>query len=373
MNLKLLSKLLLVVILALMITGSALVLSASSTYSALKFNHNSYYLFFSYLGKLPFALIGFVLFSKIPYTVYRRFSKKAIMVTAIVLFITAVLTVAVKGASRWISIGGLSFQPSEIAKLVLLMHVAYLIESKGEGIKDFANGFKYPVIWIFVISALVFVQPNVSTSIIIATIAFSVLFISGAKLKHIFATIGVAVGFAGVFAMIFNHSRERILTFISSFGALHKEINPQVAQAKIALGSGGFRGIGLGQSRQSDLFLPESYGDFIFSVLGEELGYIGVISVLLIYMVIFIIGILIAKNAKDQYGQLLAFSISFTIVLSAFINAAVVTGLFPTTGITLPFISYGGTSLIFMCCSAGILTNIALSTYKEREVKKVTK
>jgi len=127
------------------------------------------------------------------------------------------------------------------------------------------------------------------------------------------------------------------------------------------LGSGGILGVGIGHSQQSNLFLPEAYGDFIFAILGEETGFIGSVIVLILFLVIFIAGILIAKKAKDEFGQLLAFGITFSIIMYAFVNIAVATGLFPTTGLPLPFISYGGTSLLFLCISVGILINIAIS------------
>jgi len=162
--------------------------------------------------------------------------------------------------------------------------------------------------------------------------------------------------------MLFSHSRSRILTFITS---LHsgRDINIQVKQAILGLGSGGLLGVGIGHSRQSNLFLPEAYGDFIFAIFGEEMGFIGSIILLVCFLALFIAGLLIAKKTKDKYGQLLAFGITFSIILYAFINIAVSVGLVPTTGIPLPFISYGGTSLIFLCISVGILINIALSNH----------
>ena len=135
-------------------------------------------------------------------------------------------------------------------------------------------------------------------------------------------------------------------------------------QALLGLGSGGIFGVGVGHSMQSNLFLPESYGDFIFAIIGEELGFIGSVIVLLSYLLLFIAGILIAKKTKDTFGQMLAFGITFSIILYAFVNAAVATGLVPTTGLPLPFISYGGTSMIFLCISVGILVNIAYTNSK---------
>ena len=211
-----------------------------------------------------------------------------------------------------------------------------------------------------IISALVFIQPNVSNGILLALVSFALLYVGGAKIKHIFFSALASLLVVSIAAMLFAHSRSRILTFIGS--AEHGGApNIQVKQALLGLGSGHIFGVGMGQSLQSNLFLPEAYGDFIFAILGEELGFIGSVIVTLSYLVLFIAGILVAKKAKDKFGQLLAFGITFSIVIYAFINIAVATGVVPTTGLPLPFISYGGTSLTFLCISVGILVNIALS------------
>jgi len=170
----------------------------------------------------------------------------------------------------------------------------------------------------------------------------------------------------GIAAMIYPHSRGRILAFINSLQN-GSDINLQVKQAIYGLGSGGLFGVGVGNSMQSNLFLPEAYGDFIFAILGEELGFIGVVFVLLSYLILFIVGILIAKKAKDRFGQMLAFGITISIITYAFVNVAVTTGMLPTTGLPLPFISYGGTSLVFLCVGIGILINIALSNQKKND------
>jgi len=228
------------------------------------------------------------------------------------------------------------------------------------------------VVWIFAVAGLVLIQPNVSTALIIVMLGFTLLFVAGAKMKHIISTVSIAGVGAGCVMMLFTHSRERILTFFSS---VHSggDINIQVKQATIALGSGGIWGLGIGQSRQSAGFLPESYGDFIFSILGEEFGFIGAVLVLLIFFAIFLIGIIIAKKANDRFSQLLAFGISFNIMISALINSGVVSGVLPTTGITFPFISFGGTSIMLLGGSIGILLNISRSILKERETGGNTK
>ncbi|MDA3862072.1 MAG: putative peptidoglycan glycosyltransferase FtsW [Melioribacteraceae bacterium] len=364
---KIAVRILISIVLSLMVLGAVLVFTASSAYSEVRFD-NIYFLFKAHMGKMFVAILFGIIFSIIPYQYYNKYSKKALLTVIVMLLLTVLLAPKFKGAARWIDLGIFRFQPSELAKLVLFMHLAGMIERKGKLIQDFKNGFKFTLIWIFVIAGLVVLQPNMSTAMIIAFTSFTLLYIGGSKFKHIAATLGSAT-IAGVgLMMFFSHSRQRILGFIASING-NSEPNIQVLQAKIGLGSGGMLGVGMGASRQSDLFLPESYGDFIFSILGEQFGLIGTITVLVAFFAIFLIGIYIAKKSDNQYGQLLAFAISFNIIISAFINAAVVTGLVPTTGITLPFISFGGTSIILFSISVGILINIANQGNKKNSLR----
>lgn len=364
---KVLVRSLIFIVLILMLLGAVLVFTASSTYSEVKFD-NIYFLFKSHIWKIIAALGTGIIFAIVPYEIYKEYSKPMLFIVIAILILTVLLAPKFKGAARWIDLGVIRFQPSEIAKLVLFMHLAGMIERKGKLLRDFKNGFQFTLVWIFLVAGLVLIQPNLSTSMIIVFTSFTLLYIGGSRLRHIFATMGSASILGGVAMMIFTHSRQRILGFIESINT-NGEPNIQVMQAKIGLGSGGIFGVGMGQSRQSDLFLPESYGDFIFSVLGEQFGLLGTILVLSLFFALFIIGIIIAKRAKDEYGQLLGFAISFNIIISAFINAAVVTGLLPTTGITLPFISFGGTSIILFCASIGILVNIAHQSSRHNEIK----
>ncbi len=359
---KILVRILIVLVLVLMIFGTYLVLSASGTYSEIKFN-NLYFLFKLHIWKVVGAIAAMIIVSMIPYDIYRDYSKYLLVGIILLLMFTFLFATKVKGAARWIDFGILQFQPSELAKLVLIIHLAGMIERKGKLISDFNNGLRYALVWVIMVSFLVLIQPNISTSAIIVLTSFVLLYVGGCRFNQLLATSGV-IGAAGVAVMMmFTHSRERILAFIESIKNV-SEPNIQVMQAKIGLGSGGLLGLGIGHSRQSDLFLPESYGDFIFSILGEELGFLGTVLILLIYFTIFFIGILIAKKARDPFGQLLGFGISFNLVVSAFLNAAVVTGLMPTTGITLPMISFGGTSIIIFSVSIGILINIARQSIK---------
>lgn len=348
---------------ALMMLGLIIVMSASSTYSAIRFD-NLFHLFNSHLFKVVFGMIVLIIFCAVPYELYKEFSKPAILLMSGLLVLTLFIAPNIKGAGRWINLGFLSFQPADIAKLVLIVHLSALIEDKGELIKNYKEGFLYLMFWVLLVSGLILIQPNVSNGVLLVFISFVMLYIGGAKITHLLGTALVCLLTVAAAAMLFAHSRERILTFISALSSGGSP-NIQVKQALLGLGSGGVFGVGVGHSMQSNLFLPESYGDFIFAIVGEELGFIGSVIVLMSYLVIFIAGVLIAKKTKDVFGQMLAFGITFSILIYAFINAAVATGLVPTTGLPLPFISYGGTSLIFLCISVGILVNIAYSNAKK--------
>lgn len=350
----------------LMLLSLIIVLSASSTYSAIKFD-SLFHLFNSHFFKV---LLGFglmLLFCFVPYEIYKSFSKPLIITITIILFLTLLFAPSIKGAGRWINLGFFTFQPADAARLILIMHLAVLIEDKGELIKNYKEGFLYLFFWVALLALLISLQPNISSAALLVIIALTVLFVGGAKIKHILVSSFFSLLAGGITAMIFSHSRNRILSFISSIQS-GDDLNIQVKQAILGLGSGGILGVGIGHSQQSNLFLPEAYGDFIFAIVGEELGFIGSVAVLVSYLVLFIAGILIAKKARDKFGQLLAFGITFSIFLYALINVGVATGTFPTTGLPLPFISYGGTSLTFLCISVGILINIALSNLPEGSI-----
>ncbi|PIP77437.1 MAG: cell division protein [Ignavibacteria bacterium CG22_combo_CG10-13_8_21_14_all_37_15] len=348
----------------LILFGLYLVMSASSTYSGYKFA-DQFHMFNNHLFKAFGGIILMMIIAFVPYENYKKYSKMILFGVMALLIITLFVSTKIKGAHRWLDLGFVSFQTSEIAKIALFIHLAALLEEKGENIKIFKGGLRYALIWIFGIAVLIFIQPNISSGLILLFISFLILFIGGAKLKHLFASVFIAGSLVAMTAMLFRHSRERILTFFSSLqdgGA----INDQVRQAIVGLATGHWIGVGFGHSNQRNLFLPEAYGDFIFAILGEETGFVGVVVMLLIYLSLFFIGIVIAKNAKDLFGQYLGFAISFSFIASAFINASVATGLLPTTGLPLPFLSYGGTSMTILCASVGILINIGLTSAKQK-------
>lgn len=344
---------------SLILLGLIIVMSASSTYSVFKFE-DAFHLFNSHLFKAGVGLVFLILFCFIPYEVYRKISKPAIIFSVALLVITLFVAADIKGGRRWLDLGVISVQPADFARLVLIIHLANLLENKYDLLQSYRHGFVYLILWVVFVSSLIMIQPNISSGILVISISLALMYVGGARLKHILTSVGSFALAGGAIAMIFSHSRERIFSFISSIQH-GSSMNIQVKQAVYSLGSGGITGVGIGNSMQNNLFLPEAYGDFIFAILGEELGFLGSLLVLMSFMVLFICGILISKRAKDKFGQLLAFGLSFSIISYAFVNVGVTLGLLPTTGLPLPFISYGGTSIVFLCISIGILINIALS------------
>jgi cell division protein FtsW len=355
---------------ALMLLGLIIVMSASSTYSVFKFD-SVFHLFNSHLFKVGLGGLFLILFCIIPYEFYKSISKPVIFFSVFILLLTLIIAPDIKGAGRWLNLGFISLQPADMARLALIVHLAVLLDDKANLLDNYRHGFLYLFIWILLISGLIILQPNISNGILIVLISLIVLYVGGAKLKHILVSLAGCIVVGSLAVLIYPHSRNRIFSFIDSIQN-GGDANLQVKQALYSLGSGGILGVGVGNSMQSNLFLPEAYGDFIFAILGEELGFVGAILVMFGFLILFFAGLLIAKNTKDRFGQLLAFGISISIITYAFVNIAVTTGLLPTTGLPLPFISYGGTSLLFLCISIGILINIALTNQIKQKGQAVT-
>ncbi|MCA0387846.1 MAG: FtsW/RodA/SpoVE family cell cycle protein [Bacteroidetes bacterium] len=359
----------LIVSIALVLFGSMLVLSASSTFSDMKFD-NPQHLFWGHIGKAIGGIVIMLILMLVDYHWYKKYSKWVLIGGIGLLIMTFMFAPSIKGSLRSISIAGVSFQPVELVKLALFIHLAAMLEKVGDDITDLKKGVINPMIWIMTVAGLVFLQPNVSNGVLILAIGITVLFVAGIQSKHFLSFAASAATLALAYALIRPHSLKRIASHVGAvFG--NGDFHPQVLQSLYGLGSGGFFGVGLGNSAQRNLFLPEAYGDFIFAIVGEEAGLLGTVLVLLGYGTILVFGILIAKNAKDKFGKLLAFSISFSIALYAFVNAAVAIGVFPVTGLPLPLISHGGTAIIIVCASLGILLNIGWTAVpKEAKVKE---
>lgn len=361
-----------ITIFLLLSLGIVMVLSASAP-SSLSTTGNSY----TYVIKqIIFAVIGIVLMfiiSKIDYRIYKKFYKVAYIISIIALAAVIVpgIGVEVKGATRWINLGFGQFQPSEIAKIGLIVFYAgYLTEHKNE-LKYFWRGcIKSFCYLIPPIAILFFLQDHLSASVVIVAVISIMMIMGGIKLKH-FMSIGITGGSAAAIGMLLLATMTekgafrlaRLTTFLNPW------VDPtgdgwQVIQGLYAIGSGGLFGVGLGESKQKYLYIPEPHNDFIFAIIAEELGFIGCTVVITLFALFIWRGLLVAMKAKDSFGSLLAVGITSLVGIQAIINIAVVTSSMPATGMSLPFFSYGGTALLILLCSMGILLNISRSSSK---------
>jgi len=263
------------------------------------------------------------------------------------------------GARRWISFSGMNLQPSEIAKITMVLLVATLVCERREKLDSFKEGFMWVVAPVLAIAALVIVEPDFGTASLLVFVGMAMLVVAGVRWRHLLVSgIPALLGIVGLVLVKGDYVRARIGAFLKP-GSDLAGVGYQVRQALIALGSGGFWGQGLGASRQKRLFLPDVHTDFIFALVGEELGFVGAATVVGLYGLLVALGFLAAFRAKDRFSFLVAFGLTLTIGLQAIINIAVATGSMPPKGIALPLISFGGSSLMLCAACIGVLVNIA--------------
>lgn len=343
--------------------GVVMVYSASTYYGMyVMADHDSMYFL---KRQILFAAVGIVAMLFTMAFDYHKLKK----LTPLILIITVILLIAVffftptKGAQRWIKLGAFSLQPSEVAKYAVILFLALSLEQKGERVKGLMYGMMPYLGFSGFFAGMVLLQKNLSIAAVIMIVTLIVLFVSGARLKD-FAVI-LPVLFAGAVFFIFSepYRKARLLNFTNPWQDPAGD-GYQLIQSFLALGSGGITGLGLGQSRQKTLYMPEPHNDFIFSIIGEELGLIGCLFIIALFGILIWRGITIAIKAKDTYGTLLAIGITSVIAVQAIINIAVVTGSMPVTGVPLPFISYGGSALVINMTAMGILLNISRQTEK---------
>lgn len=356
-------------VILLLSIGVIMVYSASSYYAMFR-NGDS----MAYLKKQAVsAIIGVIAMAFTMCIDYHKLKKYtvAIMIGCVPLLLLVFLFPSVNGAQRWINLGPLNLQPSEIAKYVVVLFLARSLEVKGEGVKQFATGIVPYLCVSGFYAAIVLSQKNLSIASVIMIVTFIVLFAAGGQLKHLFGIVApVMVAAAAAFTILEPYRMKRLMSFTNPWNDPIGD-GYQLIQSFYALGAGGITGLGLGQSRQKTLYMPEPHNDFIFSIIGEELGLIGCICIITLFVIFIWRGINVAMKARDTYGTLLAIGITSVIAVQSLINIAVVTGSMPVTGVPLPFISYGGTSLVINLTAIGILLNISRQVEGKEELKEI--
>lgn len=344
----------------LVVFGLIMVSSASISQSQERFQESYYYLKGQLLkGLLPGLILGFIAYL-IPYRYLKPFALPALIASIIGLILVFVPGVGLGhgGARRWVALGPIVLQPSEFLKLTFIVYLAAWMASKGKAIKNFSEGLVPFLMVVGLVAILVIMEPDIGTLGVIGFSSIIIYFLAGARFSH----LGL-IGFGSMVAFylltkFYSHAANRLQVF------LHPELDPQgigyqINQAILALGSGGLFGLGLGQGLQKFRYLPEPASDSILAVIGEELGFIGIMALLMLFIIFTFRGLKIAQGAPDDFGRLLAGGLTGWVVIQALINMAAICGLIPLTGITLPFISMGGTSLAITLAGMGILLNIS--------------
>ena len=369
---------LLVSSLLLLCVGSVMVYSASTAVAAEMSSGDSGFFVKRYLVRLILGVVILVLFASLNYQKLQKWSPILIAVGLVFLVLVFVpgIGMTIRGATRTVSLFSMTIQPAEGAKVALVIFLAYWLAGHQQVMDRFFIGFMPVLAVIAVTCLLIGLQPDYGTAIVLAATAFAVLYVGRARLLHLSSAVGIMVPV--LFYKLYSsaHSRERLMTYFERFfgNSVDQAQNLQGAdyqlqQALIGLGTGGMFGNGLGQSRQKFLFLPDPHTDFVFAVIGEELGFLGSVAVLGLFVVFAWRGVRIARMAPDAFGFFLASGLTMLITLHVLVNIGVVTGLLPTTGLPLPFLSYGGSWLLFCMMSIGILLNISRMNYRRQRLQ----
>lgn len=354
------------VTMALVIFGIIMVYSASAHLAARRY-HNSFYFVQKQLAFAFFGFLAMIAFRFIPYQKFKKWVYWLLGVSLLTLILVLVPGIGSRlgGASRWFRLGGISFQPAEFSKLILVIFLAYSMTRHHEQMKDLKKGFLFHWAAAGIFIVLTLLEPDLGMAITLALITGIMLFVGGVRIKHLMLSIIPMIPLAYFLVWRVPYRRLRVLSYLDPWkdplgSGFH------LKHSFLAFGSGGFGGRGLGGSQQKLFYLPEPHTDFIFSIVGEEFGFIGVFIIASLYLILIIKCIQLAQKVKDLFGIYLVVGITVMIGFQALINILVVMGLLPTKGLTLPFMSYGGSSLLLNMICIGILMNLTAQFQGER-------
>lgn len=350
---------LLVVTIILVVIGTVMIYSSSSIIAMEKYGDGYHYI----KKQIVFVLLGFGVMmgvSRIPYRYWGKAAYPAALVSIALLTLLIIpgFGTTVGGATRWFRVAGISFQVSEMVKVALVLFLAHYLTKKVNRIKEFSRVFLVPLALLLIILGLILRQPDFGTAVIMVIVFMLMFYLAGSRVTYLAGLAATAIPAGAILIMQESYRMRRLLSFLNPWE------DPggtgfQIIQSFISFGSGGAFGVGLGNSMQKLFYLPEPHTDFILSVIAEEGGFIGVVIVVILFSILVFRGFVISFRCDDLFGMLLASGLTAVIALGAFINMAAVMGLVPTKGLALPFLSYGGTSLVMCMAVIGILLNIS--------------
>lgn len=353
--------LLLAIAATLTLLGLAMVLSASAP-AAFKTNHSAYHYLNRQLIAALIGGVGMVITIRTPYQRYRTYAPQLLAVSVAMLVLVIIpknpLAISVKGASRWLGFGAVQFQPSEFAKFALIIYAASLLAERMSRLDDPSVTVR-PIMLVFAgFATLVMGQPDLGTTVLLFVIVVTMLVFAGGNLGSLARYSAVAVAGGLVVSAATPFRRARLLAFLDPWSAPTGS-GYQILQSGVGFAEGGLFGTGIGTARAKYGFLPEAHTDFLYAILGEELGLVGAVLVLAIFLLFAAVGLRVAVLTNDMFGRMVATGITTWIVAQALLNMGVATGAFPNKGITLPLMSYGGSSLVVTMCAVGVLINVA--------------
>ena len=360
------------IVIALLVIGIIMMFSASYAWAIAEGEDGTFYA----ANQIKNAIVGLVIMCILCTVDYHIFQKPMIAIGAYVIPIILLIMVFVPGigvtdggATRWIAIGSFNFQPSELMKIGIVIFFAYVIDKNYQNMRSFRRGLLPLLVAMALVAGLLIKEPHLSATVLIVLMCLILIFVGGASLKQLLIIgIGAALLIGFLMSDSYAYIGKRIMSWRDPFADSLGD-TWQTCQSLIAIGSGGLFGLGLGESRQKYLYLPETKNDFVFSIVCEELGFVGAITVLLLFALLVIRGYHIATHARDKFGMLVAIGLTSHIGLQAVFNIAVVSNLIPNTGISLPFFSYGGTALILQLAEMGIVLNISRVRYRVKAHK----
>ncbi len=346
-------------ILVIVLMAIGLLMVFSSSYAAAYYENKSSTYYFT--RQAIFAVVGITVMLVISCMDYRRFrvfSPLLLVVSIVLLILVLFIGTGNYGEKRWINLGFIQFQPSELAKVAVIFFFSSMISVYSEKMRTFRYGVLPFVIILAIMAGLMFLEPHLSGAVLIVGVGAALMFIGGTHWAWFAGAIGAA-GVAGAAAISFlDYARQRVQTWLNPFSDPRGD-GYQIIQSLYAIGSGGMLGLGFGNSRQKYLYLPEAHNDFIFAIVCEELGFVGATIIMVLFALLIIRGYWIAMHARDKFGALLAAGITTMVALQTFLNIGVVTGVLPVTGASLPFFSYGGTALLILLAEMGVVLSVS--------------